>query len=147
MIQDTTNDWLAILSDPLPLHEVIAFVSSKQAGGINIFLGTTRSENHSDGRILAALDYEAYTTMAEQQLRDLAKRAREQWPVVKLAILHRAGRVALGEPSVAIAVSTPHRAEAFIVCRWIIDTLKKEVALWKKEVWSDGSTTWLGDQS
>jgi molybdopterin synthase catalytic subunit len=144
MTKNTSNDWLAIRPDSLPLADVTAFVSSPQAGGVDIFLGVTRSETHADGRALVALDYEAYTAMAEQQLHDLAKRARDRWPIVKLVLLHRVGRVALGEASVIIAVSTPHRAEAFDACRWIIDTLKKEVTLWKKEIWTDGSATWLG---
>ena len=135
------NDWLEITPEPLPVQRVIESVQSERAGGIDVFLGTTRSETNAD-RTLIALDYEAYAAMAQQQLADLASRARQQWPIVKLAILHRTGRVALGEPSVIIAVSTPHRNEAFEACRWIIDTLKKELAVWKKEVWSDGTASW-----
>jgi molybdopterin synthase catalytic subunit len=134
-------DHLEITPEPLRADEIIASVSSPTAGGIDVFLGTTRAEI-TDGKKLIALDYEAYTAMAEQQLRDLAKRAREQWPIIKLVIVHRVGRVGLGEPSVVIAVSTPHRAEAFEACRWLIDMLKKEVAIWKKEVWEDGSGSW-----
>jgi molybdopterin synthase catalytic subunit len=81
--------------------------------------------------------------MAEQQLRDLARAARERFPIVKLAMLHRTGRVALAEASVLIAVSCPHRGEAFDACRFLIDALKKDVAIWKKEIWSDGSGTWV----
>jgi molybdopterin synthase catalytic subunit len=81
--------------------------------------------------------------MAMAQLADLAKRARERWPILKLVILHRTGRVACAEPSVVIAVSTPHRAESFEASRWLIDTLKQEVAVWKKEIWSDGTGTWV----
>ena len=67
--------------------------------------------------------------------------------MARLALLHRVGRVAVGQPSVLIAVSTPHRAEAFDACRWLIDTLKAEVAIWKKEVWDDGSTTWAEERA
>src|SRR2546423_18165 len=81
--------------------------------------------------------------MATKRMHELARRARERWRIVSLAILHRSGRVALGEPSVLIAVACPHRAEAFEACRWLIDTLKAEVAIWKKEVWSDGTGTWV----
>jgi len=77
--------------------------------------------------------------MAKQQMRDLARRARQRWPIVRLALLHRVGRVPLTQPSVLIAVSTPHRAEAFEACRWLIDTLKSEVTIWKKEIWDDGA--------
>jgi len=122
---------------------LVDLVSDGAAGGIDVFLGTTRDEISADGRALVALDYEAYPEMAEKQLRDLAAQARQRWPIVKLAIVHRVGRVEIGKPSVVIAVASPHRAEAFEACRWIIDTLKKDVAIWKKEVWADGSGTWV----
>src|SRR5206468_11274112 len=112
------------------------------AGGIDVCLGTTRAETQQ-GRALLALDYDAYGEMALGQMRELARGARERWPVRRLAILHRTGRVAVGEPSVVIAVSTPHRAQSFEACRWIIDTLKADVAIWKKEVWADGTATWV----
>ena len=120
----------------------VGFVSDARAGGIAVFLGTTRAERRSDGAELEALDYEAYPEMARGQLLSLAERARGRWPVLRLALLHRTGRVAPGEPSVVVAVSTPHRAEAFEACRWLIDTLKAEVAIWKKEVWADGTGSW-----
>lgn len=140
------NDWLAILPDPLPIPTVIEFVSDPAAGGIDIFLGATRADKSPDGRNLVALHYEAYEQMAVRQFDDLARRARENWPIAKLAILHRTGRVTLGQPSVVIAVSTPHRADCFAACRFLIDALKAEAAIWKKEIWDDGSTTWVDAQ-
>lgn len=137
------NDWIEILAAALPVQRAIEFVADSGAGGIAIFLGTTRNETRADGRVLLALDYEAYGEMAIEQMRDLARRAREKWPIIKLALLHRTGRVALAEPSVVIAVSTPHRGEAFDACQWLIDTLKSEVTIWKKEIWADGSGTWV----
>ena len=134
-------DRLALSAEPITLADT--GVADAAAGGIAVFLGTTRAETHADGRELVALDYEAYAEMAEGQLRDLAARARGKWPVVSLTILHRTGRVGLGEASVLIAVATPHRAAAFECCRWLIDTLKAEVAVWKKEVWADGETSWI----
>ena len=121
----------------------IAFVSDVGAGGVAVFLGTTRAERRSDGAQLEALDYESYPDMARGQLVSLAERARGRWPILRLALLHRTGRVGLGEPSVVVAVSTPHRAEAFEACRWLIDTLKAEVAIWKKDVWADGTGSWV----
>jgi molybdopterin synthase catalytic subunit len=138
-----SDDWLEIRAHALPTPEAIAFVQSPAAGGIDVFLGTTRGESNPDGRALIALDYEAYTEMATRQLHAFAKQAREKWPIVRLVILHRTGRVALGEPSVLIAVSTPHRAESFEASRWLIDTLKKEATIWKKEVWESGAGTWV----
>ena len=138
------QDWLEILPTPLPADRAIAFVSVPEAGGVAIFLGTTRAENHPQSKHpLLALDYEAYPELVTRQLADLAQAARQKWPVLRLAILHRTGRVAPAKPSVVIAVSTPHRAESFEACRHLIDQLKAQVAIWKREVWSDGTTTWV----
>jgi molybdopterin synthase catalytic subunit len=138
---DSTDD-IHITTGPIPTSAADA-VRDGVAGGVAIFLGCTRAERHADGRELVALDYEAYADMALKQMRGLAAAARQKWPIVKLVMRHRTGRVTLGEPSVLIAVSTPHRSEAFDACRWLIDALKKDVAIWKKEVWADGSGTWV----
>lgn len=135
-------DWLAIVPDPLPVEEATVFVADPSAGGIALFLGTTREESGDRDWKLIALDYEAYEPMALEQFADLARQARRRWPVVKLVILHRSGRVPVGRPSVLIAVSTPHRNEAFEACRWLIDTLKAQATIWKKEIWSDGAVRW-----
>ena len=137
------HDLIALVAGPLDLPAAVAAISDTAAGGIAVFLGTTRSEVHTDGRILVALDYEAFPEMAAAQLQALGTQARAQWPLLRLAVLHRTGRVGVGEPSVLIAVATPHRAEAFEACRWLIDALKAEVAIWKQEVWSDGATRWV----
>ena len=137
------TDWIELSPAPLSITAVADFATDPMAGGIDIFLGTTRSEKKPAGQDLVALDYEAYAEMAIAQMRDLASRARLRWPILKLVLLHRTGRVGLGEPSVIIAVATAHRAASFEACRWLIDTLKMEVAVWKKEVWSDGSMSWV----
>ena len=142
MMTPMSDDWTGLFAEPLDTTKAIAFVSDPRAGGIAVFLGTSRAERNNDGRELVALDYEAYGDMAEAQMRELAATARQRWPIVKLALLHRTGRVELAEPSVIVAVSSPHRGEAFEACRWLIDTLKEKVAIWKKEVWTDGSGTW-----
>ena len=139
------DDWIELHAEPVAIERVVSFVSSGLAGGIDVFLGTTRAETDPAGRRLVALDYEAYREMAASQLREMAARARERWPIARLAVLHRVGRVEVGRPSVVIAVATPHRAEAFAACRWLIDTLKAEAAIWKKEIWDDGGETWKGD--
>jgi molybdopterin synthase catalytic subunit len=136
-------DWIEITPAALSADRALAFVSSPDAGGIDLFLGTTRSEKSAEGRQLAALDYQSYEAMAIDQLKKLAASARSQWPISKLAVLHRIGRVAVGQPSVVIAVSSPHRAEAFSACRWLIDQLKKDVTIWKQEIWGDGSSRWV----
>jgi molybdopterin synthase catalytic subunit len=138
-----TEDWITILGEGMNVGEAVEHVTDSRAGGIALFLGTTRDERSPDGRRLVALDYEAYQQMALEQMRELARRAREKWPIIKLALLHRVGRVPLGQPSVVIAVATPHRADAFDACRFLIDELKRDVAIWKKELWEDGSGTWV----
>jgi molybdopterin synthase catalytic subunit len=146
MAAGNSLDWLELTDQPLSSAAAMEFLSDPAAGAIDIFLGTTRSESNSDGRQLVALDYEAYNEMARNQFLALAQSARNRWPIRKLVILHRLGRVAVGAPSVLIAVSTPHRSDAFEACRWLIDALKKDVAIWKKEVWEDGSTSWVHPQ-
>lgn len=137
------DDWIGLSDREINAGAAAEFVTDVRAGGIALFLGTTRAEESASQKQLIALDYEAYLEMADSQLRDLAVRGRARWPVLKLAILHRIGRVTVGKPSVVIAVSTPHRAAAIEACRWLIDTLKAEAAIWKKEVWADGSVTWV----
>ena len=137
------TDWIEITAKPLSISDAERFVVDANAGGICVFSGNTRAETAKDGRELVALDYEAYASMAEKQLRELVAAARSRWPVIKVAVLHRTGRVAVGEPSVVIAVSTGHRKEAFEACRFLIDELKKDVTIWKKEVWAVGEGTWV----
>ena len=138
-----SDDRIELSANPLDVAEAIAFVSDLAAGGVAVFLGTTRDETRADGARLVALDYEAYEALAVKQLGDLVAEARRRWPVARCVALHRTGRVALAEPSVVLAVSTPHRGEAFEACRWLIDSLKQLAAIWKQEVWTDGTRTWV----
>src|SRR3954464_3126195 len=140
------DDWVDILATPLPTAKALDFVTTPAAGGIALCLGTPRSEKNAQSQDLIALDYEAYTEMALPQLQTLAQASRSQWPIIKQVILHRTGRVDLSQPSVLIAVASPHRHEAFAACRFIIDAIKADVAIWKKEIWSDGSGTWVQPQ-
>jgi molybdopterin synthase catalytic subunit len=136
------TDWIELTGEPLGITEVADFVRDPSAGGIAIFLGTTRGEANARGQQLSALDYEAYAEMAVAQLHKLAETARERWKIAKIVLLHRTGRVEVMAPSVAIAVSTPHRADAFVACQWLIDSLKAEATIWKQEVWEDGTRSW-----
>lgn len=136
------NENVRLMSEPLNYQAAVESVSDPAAGGIAVFAGTTRSEV-SRGRTLIALEYEAYSEMAVSQLAELVAEARQRWPVTKALVWHRTGRVPVGEPSVVIAVSTPHRAEAFGACHWIIDELKRVVTIWKKEVWDDAVHSWV----
>ena len=116
-------------------------VRSDLAGAVVLFLGTVREM--TNGRQTVALDYEGYPEMAEAKLTELEAAARSQWPVTQVAIAHRLGKLELGEISVAVAVSCPHRKDAFDAGRFLIDELKETVPIWKKENWSDGTTEWV----
>lgn len=136
------NEWIDILLDELDAAAAIESVAHPDAGGVDVFIGVTRAEMRADGVALVALDYEAYREMAIEQMSQLVGRARQQWPICRAAILHRVGVVNVGEASVVIAVSCPHRGQAFEACRFLIDELKKSVTIWKKEVWADASANW-----
>jgi molybdopterin synthase catalytic subunit len=116
-------------------------VRSRRAGAVVLFLGTVREL--TGGRETVALDYEAYVEMARAKLVEIVDEAKEKWPIVEVAIQHRLGHLEVGEISVAVAVSCPHRSEAFEAGRFLIDRLKECVPVWKKENWSDGSTEWV----
>ena len=127
--------------EPIDTERVLAQVASPLAGAVTLFLGTTR-EVTSDRRT-ASLDYDAYPSMAESKLTELESEARRRWPLTGCAIVHRLGHLEIGEASVAIAVSSPHRRDAFDAGQWLIDTLKQVVPIWKKENWADGSSEWV----
>jgi molybdopterin synthase catalytic subunit len=110
-------------------------------GAVVTFLGTVRDV--TDGRVTVALDYEAYPGMAEQKMADIEAATRSRWPVGDMMMVHRTGHLEVGEVSVAVAVSCPHRGQAFEACRYAIDRLKELVPIWKKENWADGSTEWV----
>ena len=128
-------------AEPLSLDAVVREVQSDEAGAIATFTGTTRI--HSRGRTVDFLDYEAYEGMAEQEMERIANELRERYELTAVAIHHRIGRVDIGETSVVIAVSAPHRGAALAACKDAIDTLKETVPLWKKEVY-EGGEEWIG---
>jgi molybdopterin synthase catalytic subunit/molybdopterin converting factor small subunit len=131
-----------LLSDePLSLDRVVDEVRDEQAGAIATFTGTTRIS--SRGRTVTHLDYEAYEGMAERVMAEIAERLESRYELSAVAIHHRVGRVGIGETSVVIAVSAPHRQDALAACKDAIDELKERVPLWKKEVYSDGEE-WIG---
>jgi molybdopterin synthase catalytic subunit len=132
---------IQITDRPIDLAGVLESVCGPAAGGLVMFVGTAREV--TDGRRTASLEYQAYGAMAAKQLAELESQARAKWPIVEVAIVHRVGRVELAEASVAIAVSTPHRRDAFLAAEWLIDTLKQVVPIWKKENWADGSSQWV----
>jgi molybdopterin synthase catalytic subunit/molybdopterin converting factor small subunit len=130
-----------LTAEPLSLDAVVDEVRSERAGAIATFVGTTRVE--SRGRTVQHLDYEAYEGMAENVMAELAASLRQRYDLCEVAIHHRTGRVEIGEASVVIAVSAPHRQDALAACKDAIDTLKEQVPLWKKEVY-EGGEEWIG---
>jgi molybdopterin synthase catalytic subunit len=130
-----------LTAEPLSLDTVVDEVRSERAGAIATFVGTTRVE--SRGRTVQHLDYEAYEGMAENVMAELAASLRQRYDLCEVAIHHRTGRVEIGEASVVIAVSAPHRQDALAACKDAIDTLKEQVPLWKKEVY-EGGEEWIG---
>lgn len=136
---------LTLLSaEPLDASAIRAFVCGDPTlGGIVFFEGATRAENDPQHGALLRLDYEAHPTMARRKMEQLAEQAMNKFGVARVAIAHRTGGVEPGLPSVIIGVASGHRAEAFDACRWIIDTLKRDVPIWKKDVFEDRFVRWV----
>jgi len=132
---------ISLTQSPIDPSAILAQVASNDAGAVVLFLGTTRE--FTKGRQTASLDYECYPQMAEAKLAELETQAREKWPLVHVSIVHRLGRLGLGEASIAIAVSSPHRQAAFEAGKWLIDTIKEDVPIWKQENWVDGTSEWV----
>jgi molybdopterin synthase catalytic subunit len=122
-------------------HALTEQVRRSDCGAVVTFLGTVR--DLTDGRQTVALDYEAYGGMAEKKMAEIEQDTRRRWPVGEMVMVHRLGRLEVGEVSVAVALSCPHRAQAFEACRHSIDRLKELVPIWKKENWADGQTEWV----
>jgi molybdopterin synthase catalytic subunit len=132
---------IQLTDQPIDSSTLVDDARHPAAGAVLLFLGTTRE--FTGDRRTVALDYEAYAEMAERRLAELEADARRRWPIIECCIVHRTGRVPPAEASVAIVVSTPHRRDAFEAGEWLIDTLKKDVPIWKREEWADGTTEWV----
>jgi molybdopterin synthase catalytic subunit len=130
-----------ISPDSLDTGEVLAFVSDPGAGGVCMFLGTVR--DHSGAGSVTGLRYEAWEEMAATRMREIAGEMLEKWPVRKAALLHRTGALDVGEVSVVVACSAPHRAEAFEACRHGIERIKEDAPIWKKEALTSGESHWV----
>ena len=141
LIPPVSGGAFLLSEEPLSLEAVVEEVASDEAGAVATFVGTTRI--HSRGRTVTHLEYEAYEGMAEQVMAEIADELRRRYELCDVAIHHRIGRVGIGERSVVIAVSAPHRRDALAACKDAIDTLKQRVPLWKKEVY-EGGEEWIG---
>jgi len=127
---------IELTHEAIDVARVERAVHSPDCGGVVVFVGRVR--DRSEGRAVRGMEYEAYEDMALARMRAIAAEVREQWATGPVAIVHRLGALDIGEASVAIAVAAPHRAAAFEACRAVIDRLKEDVPIWKKEFWADG---------
>jgi molybdopterin synthase catalytic subunit len=132
---------IELIEIPIDAQSVIAAVASPEAGATVLFLGTTRE--YTGERRTSWLDYECYPQMARRKLEELEEEARRRWPIIGCQLVHRVGRLEIGEASVAVAVSSVHRQAAFEAGQWLIDALKQVVPIWKQEHWADGTSEWV----
>jgi molybdopterin synthase catalytic subunit len=135
------DDWLELTSEPLSTERALTWVQRPSCGAVACFVGTVRdnAEGHTG---VTAIDYEAYVAQVLPRFEALAATARERWAELgAIVVWHRLGHIQLGEASVVVVVSSPHRSEAFEACRYLIDTLKATAPIWKHETW-DGGTDW-----
>jgi molybdopterin synthase catalytic subunit len=132
---------ISLTRDPIDHAALTEQVRRNDCGAVVTFLGTVREL--TDGKATVALDYEAYPGMAEKKMAEIEREVRQRWPIGEVAMVHRLGHLDLGEVSVAVAVSCPHRQQAFEACKYAIDRIKEIVPIWKKENWADGSTEWV----
>lgn len=137
---------VAVRDVELDLSAAIAAASDPGIGGIAVFVGTVRDSAAvaaNAGKEVTSLDYEAHPALAEQRLESIVRAALDKWDVKRIVAHHRSGRCEVGEPTVVIACGAPHRSDALEACRYIIDTVKSEVPIWKREGYADGSS-WVG---
>jgi molybdopterin synthase catalytic subunit len=127
---------IEITEHPIEVQKIIQAATSNEAGAVNTFIGSVR--NHTSGKKVVRLEYEAYEPMAVSEIRKIIDRAIQQWKLTGWAVSHRVGTLHPGEIAVVVAVATPHRKESFAACQFIIDSLKQTVPIWKKEFFEDG---------
>ena len=126
---------------PIAIDQLVAEVSAPECGGTCLFLGTVRNGPEESG--VAAIEYTAYDDMADAELQRIVADALQRWPSARIALRHRLGHVAVGEPSIAIVTAAPHRAQAFEACRYVIEEVKRRLPVWKKELRADGTEVWV----
>ena len=130
-----------ITTDVITGEEVREAVEGPDAGAVVLFFGTVR--NNTDGRPVNCLEYEAYPPMAEKKMAEIAQEISDKWGLDRVAMVHRVGKLEIGEVSVAVAVASPHRKDGFEACKYAMDRLKQIVPIWKREVWADGEAEWV----
>lgn len=131
---------ITLTNEPLDIQHITQLAHSQEAGAINVFVGTVRANTQT--KKVVRLEYEAYEPMAVSEIQKIVDAAKLKWPIQKIAVSHRTGILTVGEVAVVVAVSTPHRKESFEACQFIIDSLKKTVPIWKKEIF-EGGEEWI----
>jgi len=127
---------IALTTNPIDVASALKYLQADQAGALDLFLGVVR--DNTQDRPVERLEYEAYDRMAISEMQKIADEAQRRWPILRYTIIHRKGILLTGEIAILIGVSTAHRADAFDACRYMIDTIKQTVPIWKKEVFTDG---------
>ena len=130
-----------ITTEVITGEEVRQAVEGPDAGAVVLFFGTVR--NNTDGRPVKCLEYEAYPPMAEKKMAEIAQEISDKWGINRVAMVHRIGKLEIGEVSVAVSVASPHRKDGFEACKYAMDRLKQIVPIWKREVWADGEAEWV----
>lgn len=138
-----TEKMFEITKEPISIESIIHKVKCRPAGAITTFIGTVREFTNEKKTLY--LEYDAYEAMAVKKLTQIGSEIQEQWPKTQVAISHRIGRLEISDIAVVIAVSSPHRNQSFVACRYAIERIKEMVPIWKKEHWEDGES-WIGDQ-
>lgn len=136
MTATTDQTVCRITTDPIDAQELIDAVQTAADGAVCVFYGVVREDSRN--KKVRFLEYDAYPEMAEKKMREILEEVRVRWPEQRAGIIHRIGKLGIGEASVVIAVGSPHRGESFEACRYVIDRVKQEVPIWKKEVFTDG---------
>lgn len=135
---------VSISAEPIDVAAAMGAAGTPETGATGVFVGTVRATPSVEAdKQVVRLEYEAHPTLAESTMRTIALEAAEKWPLVRIVAIHRTGACEVGEPTVVIACSAGHRAEALDACRWLIDEIKATVPIWKKEIYTDGSS-WVG---
>lgn len=132
-----------ITKEPISIESIIHKIESRNSGAINTFIGTVREFTKEKKTLY--LEYDAYEAMAVKKLTQIGSEIQDQWSESQVAISHRIGRLEISDIAVVIAVSSPHRNQSFVACRYAIERIKEMVPIWKKEHWEDGES-WIGDQ-
>lgn len=138
----------SLSEEPLDVGRAIADVQAPELGGIALFVGTVRTTPAaagSEGKNVVGLEYDAHPELAPKRLDEIAREAAERWDIRRIVLVHRMGACGLGDPTVVVACGAPHRSDALEACRWMIDTIKGSVPIWKRELYADGSS-WVGPE-